>query len=117
MRRSLRIIVAVTGLAAGAALGAAPAGAYEFTGTFQGGDCKAMAASIPAADLWYGHFTGQRDAFGGMYRYEWRTAVGCFKTRDACENWLYQWRSEYSLNYRMDFCVKGYVPRKYDILG
>ena len=90
---------------------AQPARAYHFTGTFPAGDCRAMAARTPAARLWYGHFSGEREPqFSGDWR-DRRTVEGCFRTQDECENWLYQWRSEYALNFWRDFCMRGWPPK------
>lgn len=102
---------------AGAALGSflalaatGPADAYQFTGTFAGGDCRKMAASIPGSQLWYGHFTGRREASWNTDFIEGKTVEGCFRTQDECQNWLYQWRSAWQLNFWNDYCVKGYPP-------
>ena len=90
------------------ALLASPAGAYEFTGTFPAGNCAAMAQKISPASLWYGHFTGQREAIFRDF-IEGRTVEGCFRTFAECDNWLYQWRSEWNFNFKRDFCVKGWT--------
>ncbi|MCJ8143785.1 hypothetical protein MKI84_12750 [Ancylobacter sp. A5.8] len=102
-----------TVLAAGllaAGLGGA-AEAYEFTGTFPGGDCTAMARSIPPSKLWYGHFTGQRQWGLNLNRLDTRTVSGCFRTRAECDNWLYQWRSAFQYNFWNDYCVLSDQPR------
>ncbi|MCK0209060.1 hypothetical protein MWN33_13570 [Starkeya koreensis] len=107
-----RAVLAGSALALGGflALAATPAGAYQFTGTFPGGDCRAMAASGNPAQLWYGHFTGRREAPWNLNFIEGRTVEGCFRSKDACENWLYQWRSAWQLDFWNDYCVKGYPP-------
>lgn len=89
---------------------AAPAAAYEFTGTFAGGNCRAMATKIPAAQLWYGHFTGRRQSPWDLNFIEGRTVDGCFRTKAECDNWLYQWRSAWQFNFWNDYCSKGYPP-------
>lgn len=101
-------VAALAGLFVVAAGGSARA--YEFTGTFAGGDCREMAASGPAAQLWYGHFTGRRQSPWNVDFIEGRTVEGCFRTQGECENWLYQWRSAWQLNFWNDYCVKGYPP-------
>ncbi|QFR31682.1 hypothetical protein [Ancylobacter sp. TS-1] len=109
-----RAVLAGAALALGTFLALAatgPAGAYQFTGTFPGGDCRKMAASIPPSKLWYGHFTGRREASWNTDFIEGRTAEGCFRTQDECQNWLYQWRSEWQLNFWNDYCVKGWPPK------
>lgn len=105
--------VICTGIAAAiglAAMARAPAGAYEFTGAFPGGDCAAMAKTIPPAKLWYGHFTGQRE--WGLYdnQIQTRTVSGCFRSKAECDNWLYQWRSTYQYNFWADYCVRSDQP-------
>lgn len=92
-------------------LGTGGAGAYEFTGAFPGGDCAAMAKTIPPSKLWYGHFTGQRQ--WGVYEnaIQTRTVEGCFRTRAECDNWLYQWRSTFQYNFWSDYCVISNQPR------
>lgn len=105
--------VICTGIAAAiglAAMGSAPAGAYEFTGAFPGGDCTAMARTIPPSKLWYGHFTGQREWGTFLDRIQTRTVEGCFRTKAECENWLYQWRSTYQYNFWADYCVISNQP-------
>ncbi|MGA0561169.1 hypothetical protein ACO2RV_01885 [Ancylobacter sp. VNQ12] len=101
-------IAAAIGLAV---MASAPAGAYEFTGAFPGGDCAAMARSIPPNKLWYGHFTGQREWGTFLDRIQTRTVEGCFRTKAECENWLYQWRSTYQYNFWADYCVISNQPR------
>jgi len=82
------------------------AAAYEFTGTFPGGNCAAMAQKIPPSKLWYGHFTGQRQV--GIYEFlQTRTVDGCFTTKAQCDNWLYQWRSEFQYNFWNDYCIRS----------
>lgn len=105
--------IASVALVAGLMLGAVggPAGAYEFTGTFPGGDCRKMAASTPGAQLWYGHFTGRRQAPWNFDFIEGRTVDGCFRTKAECDNWLYQWRSAWQFNFWNDYCVKGWPPK------
>ncbi|HSI42425.1 MAG TPA: hypothetical protein VLA00_17910 [Xanthobacteraceae bacterium] len=96
-------------LAAGL-LAATPAAAFEFTGTFPGGDCAAMARTTPPARLWYGHFTGQRQWGTFQEQIQTRTAAGCFASKAVCENWLYQWRSTYQYNFWNDYCAPGWPP-------
>ncbi|TCK31259.1 hypothetical protein EV667_1366 [Ancylobacter aquaticus] len=97
------------GFMLGAAGGAAEA--YEFTGTFAGGDCRKMAAATPPGQLWYGHFTGRRQSPWNVDFIEGRTADGCFRSKAECDNWLYQWRSAWQLNFWNDYCVKGWPPK------
>jgi len=101
------ICVAALGLAATAT----PAAAYKFTGTFAGGDCRQMAAQIQPARLWYGHFSGQRESIGFFGIIESRTVEGCFRSQGECENWLYQWRSEWQFNSWNDYCAQGWPPK------
>ncbi|WP_018389835.1 hypothetical protein [Ancylobacter sp. FA202] len=105
--------IASAAIFAGFMLGAAggPAEAYEFTGTFPGGDCRKMAASIPPGQLWYGHFTGRRQSPWNVDFIEGRTADGCFRSKAECDNWLYQWRSAWQLNFWNDYCVQGWPPK------
>ena len=92
------------------AAGVPTAKAYEFTGTFPGGDCRRMAASTPPAKLWYGHFSGRRQSPWNVDFIEGRTVDGCFRTKAECDNWLYQWRSAWQLNFWNDYCVRGWPP-------
>lgn len=101
---------AALALAGGLAVAATPAGAYQFTGTFPAGNCAAMAARTPPAQLWYGHFSGQREAEFRDF-IESRTVEGCFRTFAECDNWLYQWRSAWNFNFKNDYCVKGWKGR------
>ncbi|MCK0196384.1 hypothetical protein MWN34_05590 [Ancylobacter sp. 6x-1] len=106
----LRSRWALVGLFMGLAL-ASRAEAYEFTGAFPGGDCRAMAASGSPGALWYGHFTGRRQSPWNLDFIEGKTVEGCFRTRAECDNWLYQWRSTYQLDFWNDYCAKGWPPQ------
>ena len=107
----VRAHLAVAGVAlAVLAFEATPAAAYEFTGTFPGGNCRAMATKISPANLWYGHFTGRRQSPWNLDFIEGKTVEGCFTTKAQCDNWLYQWRSAWQFNFWNDFCSKGYPP-------
>lgn len=104
------MLATALGLATAVLVPASPAAAYEFTGTFPGGNCRQMAATIPGAQLWYGHFTGRRYSPWNYNFIEGRTADGCFRTKAQCDNWLYQWRSAWQLDFWNDYCVKGWPP-------
>lgn len=107
--RQLSLLTALL-LAAGACALPGSARAYQFTGTFPGGDCRAMAAGKAAPNLWYGHFTGRRENPFLPNLIEGKTVEGCFRSKGECENWLYQWRSAWQFDFWNDYCVKGYPP-------
>lgn len=62
-----------------------------------------LAEGAPAATLWQGYYAGRRtESLEPMLD---RVSAGfCFASREACERWLYDMRSEYSLMTYRDEC-------------
>lgn len=63
--------------------------------------CLALAQKVGASNVWWGRHVGEREARqqGGIFewgpRKESFDAIGCFNTRQDCENWLYWMRTDY----------------------
>jgi hypothetical protein len=71
-------------------------------------NCPAMVASIPAGKVWWGRFSGGREFNrGGVLN---KTTEACFRTRQECERWLYDLKSEYQYDPRWNQCRLGYAP-------
>jgi hypothetical protein len=71
-------------------------------------NCPQMAATVAPATVWWGRFSGGREFNrGGVLN---RTTEACFRTRQECERWLYDLKSEYQYDPRWNQCRLGYVP-------
>jgi hypothetical protein len=74
-------------------------------------NCPAMVAQIPAAQVWWGRFSGGREeTMGERDGIVPKTTEACFRTRQECERWLYDLKSEYQYDPRWNQCRLGYAP-------
>ena len=64
----------------------------------QPSQCLRLASRIGASRVWWGRHVGTRDRetiFEIGPQKEYFKAIGCFKSRKECEDWLYWKRTEY----------------------
>jgi hypothetical protein len=66
--------------------------------------CKALARSTPRSQIWWSHFYGERS---GLFRPEWHSATGCFKSQANCKAWLYWQMTDWPLEMRWSACRRG----------
>ncbi len=72
--------------------------------------CFALAKEIGASRVWWGRHVGWRERdtmFDWGPRREYFNGIGCFKTRQDCENWLYWKRTEYDFFQAIKPCRRG----------
>ncbi len=75
-------------------------------------NCPAMVARIPAGKVWWGRFSGGKEEMApfGRDMIVPKTTEACFRTRQECERWLYDLKSEYQYDPRWNQCRLGYAP-------
>ena len=75
-------------------------------------NCPAMVASISASKVWWGRFSGGKETMFtfGRDAIVPKTTEACFRTRQECERWLYDLKSEYQYDPRWNQCRLGYAP-------
>lgn len=66
--------------------------------------CGALAASMPKSQIWWSQFYGEKS---GLFRREWHSARGCFKTQASCKAWLYWEMTDWPLDMDWSPCRKG----------
>ncbi|WP_157967704.1 hypothetical protein [Cohaesibacter intestini] len=72
--------------------------------------CFALAKQIGASRVWWGRHVGSRERdtmFDWGPRREYFNAIGCFKSRQDCENWLYWKRTEFYDFHAIKPCRRG----------
>ena len=66
--------------------------------------CRALAASTPKSQIWWSQFYGEKS---GLFRREWHSATGCFKSQATCKAWLYWQMTDWPLDMSWSPCRKG----------
>jgi hypothetical protein len=66
--------------------------------------CKALAKTTPRSQIWWSYFYGEKS---GLFRREWHSATGCFKSQANCKAWLYWQMTDWPLDMRWTACRTG----------
>ncbi|MCT4654879.1 MAG: hypothetical protein N4A65_03605 [Cohaesibacter sp.] len=72
--------------------------------------CLDLAKKIGPSKVWWGRHKGSRDLepmFEWGPKSEYVNQIGCFKTRKACENWLYWMRTDFPHSNFYNPCRRG----------
>jgi len=97
-----RLALALALLLSTLAVATMPAGAAPARVTAL--SCKTLAKSMARNQIWWSHFYGERS---GLFRREWHSATGCFKSQANCKAWLYWQMTDWPLDMRWSACRRG----------